>query len=148
VTTRLFTIGFAETPAEQFFEAIRRSGVRRVVDVRLNNTSQLAAYSKREDLRYFLRSICGVDYVHVPELAPTRDILEAYKKHKGSWAVYEQEFNALMTRRSIERNVPRELLDNGCLLCSEKKPHHCHRRLVAQYLARHWGDVTTTDLGC
>lgn len=146
MTIRLFTIGFAETTAQSFFESLRKHPIKRVVDVRLNNTSQLAAYSKRDDLKYFLQTICGVDYVHIPELAPTQDMLDRYKKHKGSWTVYEEEFNSLMVKRSIERTVPRELLDHGCLLCSEKKPHNCHRRLVAEYLAKHWADVKTTNI--
>jgi uncharacterized protein (DUF488 family) len=121
--------------------------VKRIVDVRLNNTSQLAGFSKKEDLRFFLREVGGIEYVHLPELAPTQDILDAFKKHKGSWEVYEQEFNALMAKREIEKRVPREVVNSGCLLCSEKKPHLCHRRLVAEYLQKHWGDVSTRHLG-
>ena len=87
---QLFTIGFTKKSAEKLFTQLSRSGVQRLVDVRLNNTSQLAGFAKREDLAYFLKAICGIDYVHVPELAPTAQILDAYKKHKGDWAVYEQ----------------------------------------------------------
>lgn len=146
MTISLFTIGFTATAARDFFTLLRSQPIRRVVDVRLNNTSQLAGYSKRDDLKFFLKEVCNLDYVHVPDLAPTQDILDAYKKHKGDWAVYEQEFNNLMAKRAIERAVPRDLLDGGCLLCSEKKPHHCHRRLVAEYLTKAWGHVKTTDL--
>ena len=87
-----------------------------------------------------------MEYVHVPDLAPTQDILDAFKKHKGSWSVYEQEFNNLMAKRAIEASVAKDLLDQGCLLCSEKKPHHCHRRLVVEYLRRHWGELESTHL--
>jgi len=146
MSVHLFTIGFAETNAEYFFSSLIQAGVKRVVDVRLNNTSQLAGFSKKEDLRFFLRSVAGIEYVHVPELAPTQDILDTFKKHKGSWEVYEQEFNALMAKRSIEKIISRETADLGCLLCSEKKPHHCHRRLVSEYLHKHWGDVVTKHL--
>lgn len=146
MSVQLFTIGFAESKAEQFFKLLRDSAVKRVVDVRLNNTSQLAGFSKKEDLRFFLREMAGIEYLHIPELAPTQDILDAFKKHKGSWSVYEQEFNALMAKRGIERVISRETANLGCLLCSEKKPHHCHRRLVAEYLERHWGDVATKHL--
>lgn len=146
MSIQLFTIGFTETSAETFFGALRDAGVKRVVDVRLNNTSQLAGFSKRDDLRFFLREVLEIDYVHIPELAPTQDILDAFKKHKGSWDVYAQEFNALMARRGIEKAVPRDTLHLGCLLCSEKLPHHCHRRLVAEYLQKQWQDVTTRDL--
>jgi uncharacterized protein (DUF488 family) len=146
MSVRLFTIGFAETNAEQFFTSLRDSGVKRIVDVRLNNTSQLAGFSKKDDLRFFLREVVGIEYVHIPELAPTQDILNAFKKHKGSWTVYEQEFNALIAKRGIEKFISKETADLGCLLCSEKKPHHCHRRLVSEYLTRQWGDVSTNHL--
>ncbi len=144
---QLFTIGFTNKSAERFFNAIRRAGVKRVVDVRLNNTSQLAGFSKRDDLIFFLREICGVDYIHLPELAPTQSILDAYKKHKGDWVVYEQEFLSLMEKRRIDKTLARDVLDQGCLLCSEDKPHHCHRRLVAEYLAKKWGNIATKHLG-
>lgn len=143
---QVHTIGFTKKSAEQFFEKIKRSGVKRVVDVRLNNVSQLAGFSKKDDLQYFLKQIGGVDYVHEPKLAPTQDILDAYKKDGGDWAVYEEKFLALMERREIEKVIPRELLDGGCLLCSEDKPHHCHRRLVAEYLNRKWGCVRVSHI--
>lgn len=146
MSVQLFTIGFAETTAEHFFKLLRGAGVKRIVDVRLNNTSQLAGFSKKDDLRFFLREMGGIEYIHVPELAPTQNILDAFKKHKGSWSVYEQEFNALMAKRGIENIISRDTASLGCLLCSEKKPHHCHRRLVAEYLQKHWGEVATKHL--
>jgi uncharacterized protein (DUF488 family) len=142
----VFTIGFTEKPAKRFFELVKGSGTKRVVDVRLNNTGQLAGFSKRDDLIFFLREICQVDYVHVPELAPTADILDAYKKHGGAWPVYEAEFLSLMEKRRIDQSIARDVIDQGCLLCSEHKPHHCHRRLVVEYLERKWGGLTTTHL--
>ncbi len=144
---RIFTIGFTQKSAERFFETLRDSGAKRVVDVRLNNVSQLAGFAKKNDLAYFLKSICGMSYVHLPALAPTRDMLDAYKKQKGDWAAYEQEFLALMKERRIEETVSRQALADGCLLCSEDKPHHCHRRLVAEYLRSHWGDIEIAHLG-
>ena len=116
--------------------------MKRLVDVRLNNVSQLAGFTKRDDLRYFTRTICGIDYLHLPELAPTADILDPYKKQKGGdWDLYERQFIDLMKSRRIEETIRPELLDSGCLLCSEEKPHHCHRRLVAEYLKEKWGTV-------
>ncbi len=146
MSLQAFTIGFAETSAERFFSLLRASGAKRVLDVRLNNTSQLAGFSKRDDLKYFLREVCGIEYLHIPELAPTQEMLDAFKKHKGDWSVYEQEFTNLMVKRAIEKSVPRDVIDQGCLLCSEKKPHHCHRRLVTEYLQRQWGDLDTKHL--
>jgi uncharacterized protein (DUF488 family) len=142
----VFTIGFTEKTAKRFFELIRSSGVKRVVDVRLNNTGQLAGFSKQADLAYFLRELCQVEYIHVPELAPTKDILDVYKKHGGAWSVYEAEFLNLMERRRIDQSVAKDIVDQGCLLCSENKPHHCHRRLVVEYLQTKWGDINTTHL--
>ncbi len=146
MTVELYTIGFTQTTAQRFFTLLRNAGVKRIVDVRLNNTSQLAGFAKRDDLKFFLEEVCDIQYVHIPELAPTQDILDAFKKHKGSWAVYEAEFKELMAKRSIEKAIDRDTAHLGCLLCSEKKPHHCHRRLVAEYLREHWGEVKATHL--
>ena len=144
---KLSTIGFTRKPASRFFDLLRQSGAKRVVDVRLNNASQLAGFAKKEDLAFFLGELCGMEYVHLPALAPTKDILDDYKKRKGDWKTYEDRFLALMRKRRIEETVPREIVADGCLLCSEDKPHHCHRRLVAEYLKRHWGDLEIVHLG-
>ncbi len=141
-----FTIGFTKKSAEEFFTKLREAGVKRLLDVRLNNSSQLAGFAKRKDLEFFLRELAGIDYLHVPELAPTKDILDAYKKHNGDWDVYEREFLELMARRAIEKQLPEELLESACLLCSEHLPKHCHRRLVLEYLDEHWSGVTATHI--
>ncbi|MBD2516397.1 DUF488 domain-containing protein [Nostoc sp. FACHB-973] len=130
----LFTIGFTQKKAEQFFETLLNAGVKRVIDTRLNNASQLAGFTKKQDLEYFLRKIGGIEYIHILDLAPTKDILDQYKKKQINWAIYEQRFNQLITERKIEKKVSLDLLNEGCLLCSEAKPHNCHRRLVAEYL--------------
>ena len=143
----LFTIGFTKKSAETFFETLRRAGVKRVVDVRLNNISQLAGFAKRDDLRYFLERICGIEYVHAPDLAPTQPMLDGYRKDHKSWATYEKQFLDLMRSRRIEATLPKDVIADGCLLCSEDKPHHCHRRLVAEYLGRNWGDMDIKHLG-
>ena len=142
---KLFTIGFTKTTAEDFFGRIKNSGSKEIIDIRLNNVSQLAGFAKRDDLKYFAKAICGIGYRHIPELAPTQDLLDKYKKGVGDWAEYEIAFINLMQVRQIE-NMDRSMFDGGCLLCSEDKPHHCHRRLVAEYLGRHWGDVEITHL--
>ncbi len=130
----LFTIGFTQKTAEQFFETLKTAGVKRIIDTRLNNVSQLAGFAKQKDLAYFLKAIAGIEYVHILDLAPTKEMLDAYKKKQISWQDYEQKFNQLILERRIETKIYPELLDGGCLLCSEAKPHHCHRRLVAEYL--------------
>lgn len=138
---KIFTIGFTKKSAESFFTRLQSAGVSRLVDVRLNNMSQLAGFTKRDDLRYFVKAICHLEYVHLPELAPTQEIMDEFKKGNGDWGHYERRFLDLMAKRQVEKTVPRALLENGCLLCSEDKPARCHRRLAAEYLKIQWGDV-------
>ncbi len=138
---KIFTIGFTKKTAQEFFTKLSNSGAKRLVDVRLNNVSQLAGFAKRDDLKYFLKTICQMEYVHLPLLAPTQDILDAFKKHKGDWTIYEDRFLILMKMRHIEQNVSRDLLSDSCLLCSEETPEYCHRRLVVEYLQEQWGDL-------
>ena len=141
------TIGFTRKPASRFFDLLMQSDARRVVDVRLNNASQLAGFAKKDDLAYFLRELCGMDYVHVPQLAPTKELLDDYRNRRCDWQAYEDRFNGLMCERRIEETVPIEIVADGCPLCSEDKPDRCHRRLVAEYLKHHWGDVEIVHLG-
>ncbi len=137
---KLYTIGFTKTTAEHFFDRLKKSGAKKLIDVRLNNVSQLSGFAKRDDLRYFSETICGIGYQHVPKLAPTKNILDDFKKKKGDWTECEMKFLDLMVDRKIEE-LNKEDMDGSCLLCSEDKPHHCHRRLVAEYLRDKWGDV-------
>lgn len=137
---KIFTIGFTEKKAERFFSLVKLSGAKRVVDVRLNNVSQLSGFAKKDDLKYFLKELCDVEYVHLPDLAPTKEILSPYQKKEISWQQYEDKFLDLMAKRSVEKYVKREIIDEGCLLCSEHLPHQCHRRLVADYLKGAWSE--------
>ncbi len=143
----VWTIGFTKKTAARFFDLIGRSGAKRIVDVRLNNTSQLSGFAKRDDLAFFLSAICGMDYVHVPELAPTPEILADYRNGRIDWPTYESRFLALMAERRVEQTTAQDVIADGCLLCSEDKPHHCHRRLVADYLSDRWGGVEVHHLG-
>jgi uncharacterized protein (DUF488 family) len=143
---KLFTIGFTRKNAERFFGLLRTSGAQRVVDVRLNNVSQLSGFAKKEDLRYFLRVICGMGYVHLPDLAPTQELLDEYKRQEIDWATYEKRFLRLLRKRRIEVSLPRSTIADACLLCSESEPEHCHRRLVAEYLRDRWGEVEVVHL--
>lgn len=133
----IYSIGFTEKTAEKFFNLIKSQPIKTLVDVRLNNVSQLAGFTKKNDLKYFLKEICNIDYVHIQDLAPTKEMLDPYKKGNVSWEVYENNFLNLMAKRNIER-IDKKLIENSCLLCSEHKPHHCHRRLVIEYLNEHW----------
>jgi uncharacterized protein (DUF488 family) len=133
----IYTIGFTQKSAKTFFNFLKSSDVKVLIDVRLNNVSQLAGFAKKDDLKFFMKELCEAEYVHSPELAPTKDILNAYKKGEMSWGVYEDKFLNLMAQRNIEKLIKPELLDHGCLLCSEHEPHFCHRRLVIEYLNGH-----------
>ena len=144
---KVYTIGFTKKSASEFFGLLKESGAKRLVDVRLNNVSQLAGFAKRDDLEYFLRQICRMDYVHMPNLAPTKEMLDAYRKEHRDWQTYEREFLALMDARRVAKLGIKRIMSNACLLCSEDTPDRCHRRLVAEYLRRHWGDVEITHLG-
>jgi len=139
--TLVTTIGFTKTNAEGFFERLLGAGVKKVVDVRLHNTSQLAGFAKAEDLAYFLKKLGSIQYVHQPLLAPTDTMLKAFKKEKGDWSVYENRFLGLMQERKIEARLKPEMLEGACLLCSEATPHYCHRRLVVEYLNDKWGET-------
>ncbi len=144
----IFTIGFTKINAREFFGRLTRAGIERLVDVRLNNTSQLASFAKRDDLEFFLAELCSARYVHEPLLAPTQAMLDAYKKSKGSWADYEKCFLTLMAERQIEvRLKPSDFEQSkSVLLCSEDTPDQCHRRLVIEYLQTKWPDVTAVHL--
>jgi uncharacterized protein (DUF488 family) len=143
---KLFTIGFTKKSAEEFFTRLQGAGVRRVVDVRLNNTSQIAGFAKARDLEFFLRAVAGIAYLHLPDLAPTQDILDDFVKAKGEWSEYERKFLELMATRRVADTLQGRLVDGDCLLCSEDTPEHCHRRLVAEHLREHWPDVKIVHL--
>jgi uncharacterized protein (DUF488 family) len=130
---RLFTIGFTQKSARTFFGLLRTNHIKTVVDTRLNNTGQLAGFSKKDDLAYFASELCGSDYLHFVESAPTDELLKAYKGKKLSWADYAREYAALIGVRRVEKLLDKGKLDYGCLLCSEAKPHHCHRSILAEY---------------
>ena len=138
---KIFTIGFTKKTAREFFEKLIRPGLARLVDVRLNNVSQLAGFSKKDDLQFFCEAILSIRYLHRPELAPSQAMLDEYKKNHGEWMEYEKQFIGLMAERKIENSLASEIVDGDCLLCSEATPDNCHRRLVAEYLQHKWGDV-------
>jgi len=138
----IYSIGFTQKSASEFFGTLKAHGIERLLDVRLNNTSQLAGFAKQADLAYFLSEICAAAYEHEPLLAPTQDILDAYKKQKGSWDVYEDAFLALMHARNIQSALDKDsFARKTVLLCSEPTAEHCHRRLVLEYLQDRWEGI-------
>lgn len=130
----LYTIGFTQKKAKDFFEMLKNEKIRKLYDVRLNNVSQLAGFAKKNDLEFFLKELCDAKYFHLPELAPTKILLNDYKKGEINWESYSDKFLNLIAQRNVENLMSPEDYDEGCLLCSEHKPHHCHRTLVANYL--------------
>jgi uncharacterized protein (DUF488 family) len=144
---QIYTIGFTQKTAEQFFEPLKQHGIRRLWDTRLNTTSQLAGFARRDHLPYLLKALCNAEYEHRLELAPTQELLDAFKKQKGRWDVYERDFLALMEARRIETELcPEMFAVPTVLLCSEATPEHCHRRLVAEYLQDKWGNLEIVHL--
>jgi len=132
--TNLYTIGFSGKDAKTFFELLKFNNVQTLLDVRLNNVSQLAGYTKKKDFAYFLDNICNIKYAHLTILAPTKEILDAYKNAQITWKDYESKYVSLINERQIERNLRDVYFDNSCLLCSEKNAEQCHRRLAANMI--------------
>jgi uncharacterized protein (DUF488 family) len=129
----IYTIGYTKKSAEGFFNLLKQHNIRQIVDIRENNTSQLAGYTKMNDLRFFAKEILNASYIHLPELAPDKDIRENYKKNK-EWHKYEEGFLRLMQMRGIvekfkDANI---FIAPYVLLCSEPLADNCHRRLVAE----------------
>lgn len=133
------TIGFTKSSAAHFFDRIKRAGVKKVLDVRLHHGSQLAGFAKSSDLGYFLKEICGVDYALAPLFAPTEAIMTGLRTAKKDWSLPAAQFMDLLAARHIERHVTLTELEGTCLLCAEATHHHCHRRLVVDYLNERWG---------
>lgn len=142
----VFTIGYTKKTAEEFFTLLGSNGVKRVIDVRLHNTSQLAGFSKRDDLKYFLRAILKIKYSEAPLLRPAESSFLAYRKKLISWTQYEKAFLHSMKERRAEAEIQPSFLNGGCLLCSEEKPDHCHRRLIVDYFQENWGRIMVEHL--
>lgn len=143
----LYTIGFTQKSAETFFELLRSSGVDVLVDTRLKPDSQLSGFAKGRDLPYFLKRLIDCDYRHVAAMSPTDNLLSGYREDK-SWDAYEKAFRQLLEERRLIDQLDRAWWaeHRACLLCSEHEPTHCHRRLVAEYLQRHWPEVNIIHL--
>ena len=134
----IYTIGFTKKSAKEFVTKIKSAKIKKLIDIRLNNVSQLAGFAKKNDLIYFLHEICDCDYRHEPLLAPTKEILDGYKKKHIDWVEYERMFAKLLQGREAYKLVNLEEINQSCLLCSEPTPEKCHRRLVAEYLEDHF----------
>lgn len=143
---RIYTIGFTGKTAKEFFTKLEDAGVKRILDIRLKNSSQLSGFAKKDDLMYFLQRINGIEYLHLTDLSPTEDIMDSYKSKKIGWPEYEKQFNSLLAERKVENRMKGVLSEGDCLLCSEEKANNCHRRLVAEYLQKKLGGITIFHL--
>lgn len=142
----IFTIGFTQKTARGFFTSLIKHSVEGILDTRLNNTGQLAGFSKKNDLEYFSNEIMGKPYTHWLDSAPTDEILTAFKKKQISWETYSAEYLSLLKSRKLAQNIDPTSLHMSCLLCSEHSPKYCHRRILAEYLKDHYKDVTIVHL--
>jgi uncharacterized protein (DUF488 family) len=144
---KLYTIGFTQKSAERFFGLLAEHQIERVVDIRLNPGGQLSGFAKQHDLPWFLGRLVDADYIHLPELAPSEEIRDAYRKDHD-WDRYVPRFESLMDARGIPEILDQSSFEEkiSCLLCSEPTSERCHRRLVAERLARFWPDVEVIHL--
>lgn len=133
---KLYTIGFTEKSAQEFFELLERNQVRKIIDTRISNNSQLSGFAKGKDLEFFSRRLSNIDYEHELNFAPTKELLERYRNKKITWDEYTKEYLHLLDERNIKETVNLEALHECCLLCSEHSPQKCHRRLLAEYLQK------------
>jgi uncharacterized protein (DUF488 family) len=138
----IYSIGFTQKRASEFFGTLKAHGIERLLDVRLSNTSQLAGFAKQADLKYFVKQICGAEYEHEPLLAPSEELFHAYRKEKGSWDALAKGYLELLKTRKVEGVIQKVSFEKKTvLLCSEATPEHCHRRLALEYLQQHWPGI-------
>lgn len=143
---KLYTIGFTEKTAEEFFTLLINAGVKKLIDTRINTVSQLAGFAKKTDLPYFLREIGNISYIHEPLFAPTKELLSSYRNKEVTWEEYEKIYTQLIKGRKAETLYSAKELNDSCLLCSEHLPDNCHRRLLAEYLKQNLNGITITHL--
>lgn len=143
---KLFTIGFTKKKAEHFFELLIKNGVKKIVDIRINNASQLAGYAKGQDLAYFARVIANIDYAYMPDFAPTKELLSDYQNKRIDWVDYQKIYQGLIENRKILTSYDVQAFDNCCFLCSEETPEQCHRRLLVEFFKKHNPDIQIIHL--
>ena len=140
---KIYTMGFTQKSAEEFFEKIKKNQIELLIDIRLNNQSQLAGFAKGKDLQFFVNEICGIPYRHITDFAPTKELLDKWHKQEVSWEEYEQIYTAMLHERDVINRFDVKQFDRACFLCSEETPEHCHRRLLAEYFKKHSGQAVS-----
>jgi len=148
MTSKILTIGFTKKTAQEFFELLMVNNVEMILDIRLNNTSQLAIFAKYPDIEYFLKVICNIAYIHDTRFSPTIETLKRYKKKEITWDEYIREFNQTMKKRNIIEYIKTNYsIDKKiCLLCSEEESKHCHRSLVANMFSQTFNELKITHI--
>jgi len=143
---KIYTIGFTQKNAKNFFQLLKTNNIEQLVDIRLNNTSQLAGFTKRDDLEYFLKELCGINYHYFNFLAPTKGIRDAYNKERN-WEHYAKAYNELLESRNVLNDLDKSFFEKRtCFLCTEPSADHCHRGLLAEYLKKHWDEIEVIHL--
>ncbi len=143
---KIFTIGFTHKSAEEFFKLIQDAGVKRVIDVRIHNNSQLAGFSKKDDLQFFLKKIADIDYQEESLLNPTDELFHSYRNKEIDWKKFLGTYKSEISKKQVEKSLKKSDYENAVLLCSEDEPDHCHRRVAAEYLSEAWGGAEITHL--
>lgn len=143
---KLYTIGFTKKTANQFFELLIKHQVSKLVDIRINNVSQLAGFAKGTDLEYFVNQILKIPYIHIKDFAPTKELLKDYQGGKINWLEYQKIYNQLIEKRNIILKYNINQFNNACFLCSEELPNECHRRLLVEYFKEKIGDIEIVHL--
>ena len=142
----LYTIGFTGTTAENFFKRLKENNISKLIDIRLNNKSQLSGFAKKDDIKFFLKEILKIKYKHVPKFAPSDEILKNYRNKEMDWTTYEKLYSKLIIDRNVEKILSLRELNRSCLLCSESKETYCHRRILAEYLKGKFPDLSIIHL--
>jgi len=143
---KLYTIGFTKKSAKQFFELLKKNGIKKIIDIRINNSSQLAGFAKGADLEYFAKEIANIGYSHFTDFAPTKELLSDYQNKKVDWVGYQKIFRQLIEKRNIDKKYNIKDFDNACFLCSEELPTQCHRKLLVEYFKEKKSDILIVHL--
>lgn len=142
----LYTVGFTKKTAQDFFEMLIVNNIKKLIDIRLNNKSQLAGFAKSVDLEYFLKKIVNIEYTHMPQFAPTKQLLKSYQKKEISWEEYQKQYKDILNKRNVLKSIDYSIFNNAVLLCSEVTADKCHRRLLAEYLSKNNNEIEIVHL--
>ena len=137
---KLYTIGFTKKTAKEFFDLLIKNKIKTIIDIRRNNNSQLSGFTKENDLKYFLKKISNINYIHLINFAPDQELLKEYRDKKINWDQFEQKYMKQLNDPNLWKNLDIDSFKDGCLLCSESSPEKCHRRLLAEFLLNNYLD--------